>query len=196
MDILETIDRIQSHPDVIGAYSLDPRTLYQVINEESARKSWLGMPLYNLAAKTCLSRKHTLCVFSKNFIEPLADGFIAITDDYGIEVGKYVGPEGKEAHMNNICNVWLTDDIVLFPYKMTNNPISVIMKAIEPTFLGDDYGASSASLFYPCEKTDLILKCRFGIDPDSMYSSAIIGLGNSPQQMVRSISAEYIRESF
>lgn len=196
MCIQDEIGRILTLPGVVGAYSLDPRTLYKVIGEESVRKNWLGIPLYNEAAKTCLSRKHTVCVFSEGFVEPLTDGFIAMIDDNGIEIGKYVCSEEKELYMNNKDNIWLSKDFVLFPYKMTDCPMSVRMRAIKPTFLGTGYDVSSASLFYPCEKTDRLLKSRYGLDPESKYSSAILGLEFLPQQAVEAVSAEYIKESF
>ncbi len=176
MQISETLGRIRALPGVIGVHSLDARTLYKVMNEEMSRKSWLGMPLYNEAAKSCFNKDYNICIFSKEFVEPHPGGFITLVDDMGIEVGRFVSRDEREYYVKNTNNVWITNDFVLFPYRMCPGPIYVKMKGMNPTFLASEDGVASASIFYPCKDTDRMLKARYGLDPESEYASAILGL--------------------
>ena len=155
----------------------------------------MGCPCTTRRQNPVLAKITIFAYSAKNSSNPIG-GFITLIDDLGIEVGRFVSRDEREYYARNTNNVWITNDFVLFPYRMCPGPIYVKMKGMNPTFLASEDGVSSASIFYPCEDTDRMLKDRYGLDPNSRYSSAILGLRFASKEGTPISSAGAVEASF
>jgi hypothetical protein len=176
MGFEDALSKVKSAKGVINAFPMDGPILESVCAEEDSVRLSGGMILENRALDECLRRNVHICVFSRDFFEPMSDITMLMEDAFGNVVGHDVPECMIEEYKCRTDIVWLSDSFVLYPNVTSRSEPRLVMLPRKVRLIGAADGVFGAVGYYPSITSHNILREHFVIGDDPDVSSMIIGM--------------------
>lgn len=176
MDGKDPVKILKGMRGVLDARILERDVVSLLQNLESADRTFAGMPMDCPGMDACASKETVIALFCDGDYPAPEESMLELVDSRGVTIGHDV-PECQRHRYEEPSVLWMTQNMVLYPEKMTEGEIRVVLHAFRM-----DMDGSDAWVYYPSKESADILNDMFGTTGRSL-STLIVGTDGSGHSM-------------
>lgn len=167
MTLKNVLEAVLRAPGIHQAFLVEKDVIEEVFRQEDVvEDTTFGMPLDNRALKACRERSGHIIVFCDYSFELPTDHLIIMEDESGNLIGFDI-PVGKKGEYEGRTDlVWLSEDFAL-NMDADCDVATVVMLPQKVGCVNEVDGARDPVLLYPSTTTDMYIRDRLGVNPES-----------------------------